>query len=442
MSGSIAGAVNGGVPFTEQAEALRQRIGTLLPSDRWTDTLGEINNWGFAVAGAKKESLLQSLGQALLETQADGRDARHFQRQFAAIVAREGWTYRGPIGWRARVIFETNLGQSREAGKWRQIAEAERDGRDFWVRYVATMDAATRPQHAAWNGVTLRASDRWWRTHAPKNGWGCRCTVLLVSPGLLRREGWTVSDQAPEVAFENRQVNTASGPQTVRVPQGIDTGFGHNPGQRPLDGVVPRPAGEHPLVTLRDMTGGDDLARPRILGGTSPKPPLPDARPVAPGRILPPDLPPAEYARRFLAEFGATPEQPAGFRDVVGSSLAIGLSLFEAFPGGPLKVTKSGRAPTILLAADAIRDPDEIWAMLEATEDRDGKPRVRLVRHYIARFVSADRLRSGFAVFRLVGGAWEGLTAYEPSADRASQEPMDRALERRRQGILIYRRGE
>jgi hypothetical protein len=266
--------------------------------------------------------------------------------------------------------------------------------------------------------------------------------VLLVSPGMLRREGWTVSEQAPEVEWEIRTVNTAGGPQTVRVPKGIDTGFGHNPGQRALDGVIPRPLGEHPLVTLDDMTGGDQAALPRILGGTSPKPPLPDARPMAPGRILPGDLRPEEYVRRFLAEFGATREQPAVFRDVIGGSLAIGQALFEVFPGGPLKVTKSGRAPTILLAADAIRDPDEIWAMLEVTEGRDGKPRVRLVRHYIARFVSTDRLRSGFAVFRLVGDAWEGLTAYEPSADRASQDPMDRALERRRQGILIYRRGE
>ncbi len=434
--------MNGGVPFTQQADALRQRLGTLLPSDRWTDTLGEVNNWGFAVAGATKDSLLQSIGQALLETQADGRGVDHFQRQFAAIVAREGWSYRGPIGWRARVIFETNLGQSREAGKWAQAADATRDGRTFWMRYVATMDGATRPQHAEWNGTILPPEHPWWRTHAPKNGWGCRCTVLMVSPGMLAREGWKVSERAPPVELEDRTINTANGPQTVRVPKGIDTGFGHNPGQRSLDGVVPRPAGEHPLVTLDDMIAGDAQVAPRILGGTSPKPPLPEARSIAPGRILPPDLAPAEYARRFLAEFGATPDRSTVFRDVIGSGVAIGLSLFEAFPGGPLKVTKSGRAPTILLSADAIRDPDEIWAMLEVAEDRDGTKRVRLVRHYIARFVSADRLRSGFAVFRLVGNAWVGLTAYEPSADRASQEPMDRALERRRRGILIYRIGE
>lgn len=435
----MSGAINGGVAFTQQADALRQRLGTLLPSDRWTDTLGEVNNWGFAVAGAKKDSLLQSIGQALLETMQDGRDVRHFQRQFAAIVTREGWTYRGPIGWRARVIFETNLGQSREAGKWRQITEARAAGRELWVRYVATMDLATRPEHAAWNGTILPPEHPWWRTHSPKNGWGCRCTVLMVSPGMMKREGWKVSEQAPAVEMEDRTINTAAGPQRVRVPKGIDTGFGHSPGQRPMDALVPRPAGEHPLATLRDMIDGDAAAAPRILGTPSPVPSAPPPRVAAPQRILPGDLAPEEYVRRFLAEFGATAEQPALFRDVLGSPLVIGDSMFRS-AGGELKVTKQGRAPTLLLTADAIREPDEIWAALLVVKDALGNQRLRLVRRYIAWFEAPDRTRSGFAVFETGPAGWQGVTAYEMRAEKATATAMLTALERQRVGILLYRR--
>ena len=437
----MSGSMNGGVPFTRQSEALRRRLGTLLPSDRWTDTLGEVNNWGFAVAGAKKDSLLQSLGQALLETMEDGRDHRHFQRQFAAIVAREGWSYRGAIGWRSRVIFETNLGQSREAAKWAQMAEAKAQGREFWVRYVATLDSASRPQHAAWNGVTLPLEHAWWRTHAPKNGWNCRCTVLMVSPGMLRREGWTVSDSAPPVEMEDRTVNTASGPQRVRVPKGIDTGFAHNPGQRALDGVVPRPRGEHPLVTLEEMTGGDPTRRPRILSGQSPLPPRPDARIVPADRILPPDLPPEEYVRRFLAEFGAEPGRPTIFTDAIGGTLLVNEALFRDRKSGDLKVTKRGRAPYLLLGAEAIRDPDEIWAALQVVEDAKGGKRVRLVRRYLAWFRAPDRQRTGFAIFEFAGDGWQGVTRFDHGADRNSEARALDLLDRQRAGILLYRKG-
>ena len=432
----MSGSMNGGVPFTRQSEALRRRLGTLLPSDRWTDTLGEVNNWGFAVAGAKKDSLLQSLGQALLETMEDGRDHRHFQRQFAAIVAREGWSYRGAIGWRSRVIFETNLGQSREAAKWAQMAEAKAQGREFWVRYVATLDSASRPQHAAWNGVTLPLEHAWWRTHAPKNGWNCRCTVLMVSPGMLRREGWTVSDSAPPVEMEDRTVNTASGPQRVRVPKGIDTGFAHNPGQRALDGVIPRPRGEHPLVTLDQMTGGNAGVRPRILGTSSPVPPPPAPRPLEPGRILPADLPPEEYVRRFLAEFGATPDQPALFRDVLGTAILVGERMFRH--GGELKVTAQGRAPSILLGADALREPDEVWAALTVVGQ---EKRVRLVRRYLIWRTAVDGTRVGFSVVELGPDGWQGVTTYEPRATRSEAAKL-RAMEALRAGILLYRREE
>jgi hypothetical protein len=437
-------ASTGGVPFTQQADALRARLRTLLPSDRYTDTLGEVNNWGFAVAGAKKDSLLQSIGQALLEDIEQGRDVKHFQRQFAAIVAKQGWSYRGPIGWRARVIFETNLGQSREAGKWRQIGQAVADGREFWVRYVHTTRTQDfRPEHKAWDGTILPPTDPWWRTHAPKNGYGCNCTVLMVSPGMLRREGWKVSDSAPEVVWESRQINTATGVQTVRVPEGIGTGFGHNPGQALFDRLVPRPADEFPLVTLDEMTGGDPTRQPRIFGAAStPAPPRPEPRIVDASRILPPDLPREEYVRRFLAEFGATTQQPAVFIDVIGSPLVIGERMFRDAVTGVSKVTKQGRAPTILLSADAIRAPDEIWAHLQVLTDWNGKSTIRLVRHYIAWLQAPDRQRSGFVVFTHGPDGWSAVTAYDMRGDRPSEEAMLRALDAKRQGILLYRRPE
>jgi hypothetical protein len=227
----------------------------------------------------------------------------------------------------------------------------------------------------------------------------------------------------------------------VRVPKGIDTGFGHNPGQRSLDRVIPRPPKDGPLVTLEEMTGGDPLARPRILSGPSALPPRPEPRVVPPGRILPPDLQPEEYVRRFLAEFGADIGRPAPFTDAAGGHLLVGDALFRDRHTDEWKATKRGRHPYLLLGAEAIRDPDEIWAALQVVPDGQGGQRVRLVRRYLAWFRAPDRTRTGFAIFELVGDTWRGVTTFDQAADSEGEARALRQLDRQRTGILLYRKG-
>lgn len=428
------------LPFREAGDALRQRAGVLLPSSGWTDTLGEINNWGFAVAGAQKESLLRSIAEALIRAQDEGRSLREFQREFVAIAAKEGWSYRGSPGWRARVIFETNLGQSREAGKWQRVAQAQRDGQQVFIRYVARMDEATRPLHRQWNGTILPPDDAWWQTHSPKNGWGCRCTIEVVSAARMKALGWKVS-KAPPVAMEERTINTATGPRQVQVPRGVDTGFGHSPGQRWMDPFVPKPIEGAPMRTLAIYPGQPVPAdAPAIMGPPRGNPPLPPPRPAGPDRILPPDLTPQAYMERFLAEFGAEPGRPVAFQDVIGSPLVISDEMFLTAKGQNT-ANKQGRGPTLLLSADAIRQPDEIWVAFQLIGDgKDG--RLRLIRRYIARFEAPDRTRAGFAVFEWAGDAWDSVTVYEPRATGVTADAMEAALERQRVGVRVYRRGE
>ena len=47
-----------------------------------------------------------------------------FRKDFHKVVATHGWGYKGPLNWRTRVIYETNLRQSYNAGRYEQMKRA------------------------------------------------------------------------------------------------------------------------------------------------------------------------------------------------------------------------------------------------------------------------------------------------------------------------------
>ncbi len=63
------------------------------------------------------------------------------------------------------------------AAKWEQFAK---DEDEYYLQYRTANDGAVRPEHAALHDVTLPASDSFWDSYYPPNGWNCRCTVVQV----------------------------------------------------------------------------------------------------------------------------------------------------------------------------------------------------------------------------------------------------------------------
>lgn len=405
------------LPFAEAIDFLRQKVN--LPSRAWTDIKEGAHARSFVVAGAMKDQLLSDFHGALVTALADGTTKADFQKAFDAIVERHGWSHKGGRTWRARVIYDTNLRMARAAGRWDQIrrrAERERErGRTLYLRYVAVMDARTRPEHKAWHGIVLPADHAFWQSHYPPNGWYCRCTVQSLTERELARYGYrpTPDDEVPPVEMEPRRVDTPDGPETWPTPAGIDTGFGHNVGRSWLDGAVPRPL-QRPLPAF-----GAQRPAPPGLPALSPRP-LPERK------LLPDGLPEAEYVEAFLGEFGAAPGRPAAFRDAAGHAIAIGQELFEAWPGGPLKASKRERHRSLLLLAEALKDPDEIWVDWAAVR---GRPVLR--RRYLRAVLMPDG-QGGLAVFEWSPAGWVGRTVYP------AERPRD--VEGQRRGALIWRR--
>ncbi len=211
-------------PFPEQVAFFRAKLGKMMPSAKWDDVWKGRHDQGFMVAGAAKADLLSDLAAAVDRVIAEGGSIQSFRKDFARIVERNGWDYRGEFNWRTRVIYTTNLSTSYAAGRLAQLREG---GFEWWVYKHSDSSLHPRPLHVSWNGLTLRADDPWWKAHYPPNGWGCRCRVVGVRrPEDADRYGGKVRT-APDNGID---------PKTGE-PSGIDRGWGYMPGDTVSDAV-------------------------------------------------------------------------------------------------------------------------------------------------------------------------------------------------------------
>ena len=220
--------------FEEQIAFFRAKLN--LPSARWDDILQAAHDRAFIVAGAQNADLLNDL-RAAVDRSLAGGSIGQFRKDFAAAVAKHGWTgwtgegTQAGEAWRTRVIFQTNMASSYAAGRWQQLNNPELlKVCKFW-RYVHSDNVMTaRPQHKAWgdSGLTLRFDHPFWQTHFPPNGWGCMCRVVAVSA--------PAKDDAstPPEGWDSVVAKTGS-------PPGIDKGWAYAPGANastPLQALI------------------------------------------------------------------------------------------------------------------------------------------------------------------------------------------------------------
>lgn len=203
------GTTGQGVDFAEAIAYHRNKLA--LPSKAWTDIFGREHGRGFIVAGAATDELVTGFHQAIGKTLAEGRTLADFRKDFDQLVAAHGWSYNGSRGWRSGVIYNTNLSQAYNAGRWEQAKSLD----DPVGRYRHNPSDHERKEHKAWHGTTLPLSHSWWGTHWPINDWGCHCQVDVLSARAAKLAGWTVSDDPPPDPMVEHTVNTPTGPMTV-----------------------------------------------------------------------------------------------------------------------------------------------------------------------------------------------------------------------------------
>ena len=239
----------------EAVEHFRAK-GFLLGFD-WRDVEAEEHVVAFTVAKAMRLDILEDVREAVDAAIAEGSTFREFARRLEPLLRRKGWWGRqemvDPVTGETRVvqlgsprrlrtIFDTNVRTATAYGRWERIERLKNVMP--YLRYVAVLDARTRPDHALWHGTVLPVDHPWWNTHHPPNGWHCRCTVVQLSSRDLDRYGYQVS---PDPVARTREWTNRRTGAVVAVPVGIDPGFAHNVGTvARVQGAVDVAAGRFP----------------------------------------------------------------------------------------------------------------------------------------------------------------------------------------------------
>lgn len=220
------------VPFDEQINFFKHKVN--LPTDNYLDLEGAEHDYAFVVAGANRNDILINFRAAIDKAITDGTTLDAFRKDFDDIVAKSGWDYNGGRSWRSRIIYDTNLYSSYNAGRYEQ--QQSMAAYRPYLQYVHRDGQKNpRPQHEAWDDLVLPADDPFWQSHYPINAYGCKCSVIAHSETSLKREGLSVGT-SPKINYVTKELGKRSGnPKTVTLPEGIDYGFDRIPGSNRVD---------------------------------------------------------------------------------------------------------------------------------------------------------------------------------------------------------------
>ena len=362
----------GSLPFREQIEFFRDKLS--LPTETWTDIVEGMHARAFVVAGAMREDLLSDLREAVDRAIGEERITyRQFKQEFSRIVERYGWRHKGGRSWRARTIHSTNLRTSYHAGRYKQMKEIAAR-RPYWRYRHNIASVEPREQHLGWDGLILRHDDPWWDTHYPPNGWGCKCYVETLSERDLARMGRDGPDSAPPLNVREERIGVRGpNPRTVRVPEGIDPGWGYNVGQaafgrRLSDEAFARWQGQPQQWDVLEYPAGgpaswETLRLPRDLPAA--------ATHIVPGPRLTQAGEVVEYLEREVLNAKERLYQVPGAGRVLVSAESLGLHIVPV------------RAEYLPFLPDLLENPQEVWQVF-LRHRRTGKValRTRIIKAY------------------------------------------------------------
>ena len=202
---------------------------------KWDDVWNDHDQAAFVIANIFELDILQNQHDKMVRAVKRGLSPKAFVARYKAHLEKRGWWGRkempDPISGepkrirmgsvaRLDIIHGVFLRISMAAEQWSRIDQTI--STHPYLLYQMGPSRVHRPEHVAWNGLLVPASDPWWQTHFPPNCFGCRGWVRQVSREEAEEKRWTVS-RHPPVAYHT--VNDPRTGRAIRVPAGIDPGW-------------------------------------------------------------------------------------------------------------------------------------------------------------------------------------------------------------------------
>ncbi len=239
----------------------------LKPSFNYQEVWKQEHGHSFTVAKMLETDLLMETKQLLVQSLAEGKTFADFKRELRPQLIERGWWGQKEMvnpntgktevvqlgsNQRLKTIYQTNMRTAHAAGNWQRI-ERNKETHPYLVYELGAANEH-RQEHMAWHGLVLSVDDKFWDTHYPLNGWGCKCRVRQISQhnfdklktsgittrtpeldtqgrptGRFKQKSQAIQTQSPKI--ETRELVNKHTGEVMRVPKGIDAGWDYNMGK-------------------------------------------------------------------------------------------------------------------------------------------------------------------------------------------------------------------
>lgn len=142
---------------------------TVLPDIYYDELPQEIRRMAFTVSGMTRMDAIDDVLKSFERAEAEGMDFADWADSFNVDE------FERLTESHKKTVFTTNMTTQYNNGRLQVGINSDTL---VYLKYQATLDDRTRPNHAAMDGITLPINDPFWLTHTPPNGYNCRCFVL------------------------------------------------------------------------------------------------------------------------------------------------------------------------------------------------------------------------------------------------------------------------
>ncbi len=173
-------------PYRDLIDATRSAIQPAITDAVMPEAMSRyLSRDNHVFSAIKTNAQLQEVSRLLVDEHGLKRPYENFQREVLKLNAAYNKNY-----LEAEYLFATQSAQM--AGKW---AAFDENSDRYNLQYRTAKDDRVRASHQILDETTLPASDPFWSSYYPPNGWRCRCTTVEV-----RKSKYPEGDSATAIA--------------------------------------------------------------------------------------------------------------------------------------------------------------------------------------------------------------------------------------------------